>query len=535
MSFIRRITVAAVSLVALLIPPAQGQTPTASGVVFEDLNANGRMDPGEPPVEGVLVTNGVEVVATDARGRYILPIDERRGSISVVKPAGYATPIDDLNLPRFYYLHRPEGSPDEDFRFKGIAPTGPLPDTIDFPLTRVAEPERYSVILVADPQPYNPQEVAWYGRTVAAEMAAIPAAFAIALGDLVGDDLDLFEPYNEMNALTGHRWHNVVGNHDLNFMAPNNDWATETYQRVYGPTDYAFAQGKALYIVLNNVHWRGFNGYRNDGHPQTGNYFGDLSESQIAFVANLLEHTPTDHLIVLSTHIPLPGSGQHSTRNLDRLLAVLSSHPNTLSLSGHTHIQRHFFLGSDDGYVNPENPTHHHYNVGTASGTWWRGRTNVRGVPHAMMRDGTPNGFAVLTVEGNRYSIRYRAAGFPDDYQMNIHAPDHASGGEAFSVNVFNGSERSRVEFRITGLTDWTPMEHDPQPDPLYAAIVEEETPPAPGRRPLSRPMEANHIWAATLPSDLTPGTHWLEVRSTDMFAQVDTARHPFRVVSSSP
>lgn len=512
-------------------PHGETTVTTATGVVFEDLNVNGVRDPGEPPIRGVLVTNGLDVVATDDSGRYSLELPEDRGIISVIKPAGYATPVDELNLPRFYHIHRPEGTPLDNLRFDGLEPTGPLPDSIDFPLTRVPEAQDFDVILVADPQPYNDQEVAWYGRTVIPDIAATPAAFAIALGDLVGDDLDLFRPYNEMNALTGHRWHNVIGNHDLNFMSPNNDWAAETFHRVYGPTDYAFAHARATFIFLNNVHWRGFEGYRRNGHPLTRNYQGRLSDRQVEFVSNILEHTPEDHLIVISTHIPLPGSGQHATENLDALLAVLSSHPNTLSLSGHTHHLRHHFLGSEDGYTNPDNPAHHHFNAGTASGTWYRGRTNVRGVPHAMMRDGTPNGFAVLSVSGNRYSIRYRPAGFPEDYQMNIHAPDHAQPGDDFAVNVFNGSERTTVEFRVAGVTDWSPMAQSPQTDPLYAKIVEEETPPLPGRRAMNNPMECDHIWAAALPADMPPGTHWIEVRATDMSGRTDTARRPVRVM----
>lgn len=521
---------AATLLIAITAATAAAQAQTAKGVVFEDVNANGVRDAGEPPVRGVLVTNGLDVVPTDAQGRYSLELPEDRGVIFVIKPAGYAVPVDELNLPRFYYVHRPEGTPIENLRFPGIEPTGPLPDSVDFPLTRAAEARDFDVILVADPQPYNDQEVAWYGRTVIPDIAATPAAFAIALGDLVGDDLDLFHPYNEMNALTGHRWHNVIGNHDLNFMSPNNDWATETYQRVYGPTDYAISHAQSTFIFLNNVNWLGFDGMRNNGTPRTGNYRGELSDRQVRFVANLLEHVPDDHLIVISTHIPLPGSGQHSTQNLDALLAALSTHPNTLSLSGHTHHQRHHFLGSDEGYTNTQSPEHHHYNVGTASGTWYRGRTNVRGVPHAMMRDGTPNGFAVLSVSGNRYSIRYRPAGFPEHYQMNIHAPDTGAPGDTIAVNVFNGSEKTTVEYRIAGRTDWSPMARTPQPDPLYTRIVEEETPPAPGRRAMSEPIECDHVWTASFPADLPAGTHWIEVRATDMSGRTDTARRPVRV-----
>jgi hypothetical protein len=502
---------------------------TARGIVYEDINRNSTRDTSEPAIPGVLVTNGLDVARTNAQGRYELPLPGKDAIISVIKPAGYAVPTDHLNLPRFYYIHRPDGSPDDTYIYKGVEPTGPLLESIDFPLTRVAEPDRFDVVIVADPQPYSEQEVSFYGRDVVTELANIPAAFAIALGDLVGDRLDLLDPYNEMNALTGHRWHNVYGNHDMNFLSTTDEYAAETYHRIYGPTDYAFTQGKALFIVLDNVQWNGFDGLRADGTPKTGNYVGAVSDRQVQFVINLLAQTPKDHLIVVATHIPLVGFGEKEvTENLGSLLAALSTHEKTLSLSGHTHVQRHFYLGSEYGYTPASGQPHHHYNVATASGTWWKGRTDERGIPHAMMRDGAPNGYAVLSVDGSDYSVAYKAAGFPETYQMNILAPDEAAGTEPFLVNVFNGSERTTVEFRLAG-GPWQPMILAPQVDPRYAAMAQADR-DAGRNRPLNNPAESTHIWSANLPAKLSPGTHWLEVRATDAFGQVSTDRFPIRV-----
>ncbi len=520
-----------VALAAALTAAPAGQPAVARGLVYVDANQNNRHDPGERPLPDVLVTNGLDVVKTDALGRYQLPLHAKDANISVVKPAGYATPLNAQNLPQFFYIHRPDGSPDDTFVYKGLKPTGPLPASIDFGLIPAEESDRFDVILVADPQPYSTQEVSWYGRDVVTELAEIPAAFAIALGDLVGDRLDLFEPYNQMNALTGHRWHNVLGNHDMNFMSPNDEYSTETYHRVYGPTDYAFAQGKALFIVLDNVLWKGHNGFRADGRPRNSNYIGSVSDRQVRFVTNLLAHTPADHLIVIATHIPMMGLDPvESTENLDALMRALSTHPHTLSVSGHTHVQRHYFFGPEHGYTAPEGATHFHYNVATASGTWWRGQLDERGIPHTMMRDGAPNGYAILSIDGNTYTARYKPAGFPADYQMNILAPDEAAGSEPFLVNVFNGSERSTVEFRVRGRTDWAPMTFAPQPDPRYAAIAEADTSPTHGRSRLNKAIDSTHIWSAALPANLPSGTHWLEVRATDIHNQTHTARHPVRV-----
>ncbi len=87
-------------------------------------------------VPGVMVSNGLEVVKTGADGSWSLPVRDGN-SVFVIKPAGWALPVDPAtNLPHFAYVHAPDGSPDLGFRFAGVAPTGPLPDSIDFALHR---------------------------------------------------------------------------------------------------------------------------------------------------------------------------------------------------------------------------------------------------------------------------------------------------------------------------------------------------------------------------------------------------------------
>ena len=58
--------------------------------------------------------------------------------------------------------------------------------------------------------------------------------------------------------------------------------------------------------------------------------------------------------------------------------------------------------------------------LGTVSGSWWSGPFDPRGIPTTDQRDGTPNGYHVLEVDGVDMTVRYKAAGFPDDYQMRI-------------------------------------------------------------------------------------------------------------------
>ncbi|MER3413019.1 MAG: metallophosphoesterase, partial [Armatimonadota bacterium] len=86
------------------------QVSLASGFVFEDRNRNGARDPQEPGIPGVRVSNGEQIVSTDRDGRWQLPCDDDT-IFFVIKPAGWMTPTDENNLPRFFYIHKPSGSP----------------------------------------------------------------------------------------------------------------------------------------------------------------------------------------------------------------------------------------------------------------------------------------------------------------------------------------------------------------------------------------------------------------------------------------
>jgi 3',5'-cyclic AMP phosphodiesterase CpdA len=497
-----------------------------SGVVFDDADRNGVRDDGEPGIPGVRVSNGRDVVTSDAEGRYALEL-RGSGAVFVIKPRDWDTPLDRHNLPAFAYLHRPEGSPDDDFRYPGFEPTGPLPEYIDFPLHRHPESDRFRLIAIGDPQPYDEDHLAWYGRDVVAELPDAGGDRAILLGDLVGNDLSLFEPLNALDATVGIPFHVVMGNHDVNARAPDDASSAETFERVYGPANYAFQVARVHFVVLDNIVWGGAAPADWLGR---GDYVGGLRPDQIRFLENVVATVPENDLLVLAIHIPLdlqPLDEEHRSR---AVLRILARHPRNLSISGHTHSLRHRFFGAEHGYAPEGGGEHHQFTVGAASGNRYRGVQDELGIPHATMRDGAPNGYALIDFDGADYRIRYKASRRPEDYQMNVVAPDRVAPGKAarVEVNVFNGSERTRVEMRVGPDGPWQLLRRRPGIDPLYEeARARERTPRA---LDLESPRSTRHLWVGRLPADLAPGTYMIEVRATDMWGRVDRGRRPVRV-----
>ncbi|MBI2477088.1 MAG: calcineurin-like phosphoesterase C-terminal domain-containing protein [Planctomycetia bacterium] len=502
------------------------KTSVATGIVYHDANSNQKFDSGEKRLPNVRVSNGRDVVRTNVEGKYELTVDND-DIIFVVKPKGFRTPLSDDKLPQFYYIHKPEGSPN--LKFKGVAPTGDLPASVDFPLYEQSEPEQFRAVLFGDPQPRDQKEVDYIAHDVVEELIGTDASFGVTLGDIVFDDLDVFVPLNKTVALIGIPWYNVIGNHDINLDAVGDLQNDETFESHYGPAYYSFDYGQVHFIVLDDIEWY---------HPTPGGkgqYRGGLGEEQMTFVRNDLAMISDEQLVVLMMHIPLV-----DVRDRTELFRLIEKRPFCISISGHTHHHEHRFIKKEDGWLGPE-PHHHIINV-TVSGSWWSGAPDERGIPHTAMADGAPNGYSIISFDGTKYQLDYKAAGRSADYQMQIHAPEVVEVDKLHEtmihVNVFDGSERSKVEMRVGRDGTWSAMEHtreiDPQLQRVYDAEEKVIGDPANWRK-MSKPKASTHLWKSPLSKDTPAGTHLIEIRVTDMHGRMLEAQRVIRIRPAVP
>ena len=503
-----------------------GQT-TVNGYVYNDANGNGKRERNEQGIANVAISNGCDVVLTNEEGKYSLAVGDDN-IISVIKPSGYKLPLNNYNQPQSYKIHKPGGSPKSNY--PGVAPTGKLPKSLDFALTKYDEPEVFTSFVFGDTQTYNEREIEYLKKGVIDDVKTIEGiSFGITLGDLVGDSLYLHLSYKDAIKEIGLPWFNVIGNHDINYDATVDSLSDETFESNFGPANYAFNYGKAHFIVLDDILYP---------DPRDGKgYWGGLRKDQFAFIANDLKHVPTDRLIIISMHIPLSEVGSPDAFNPENRLALyklLNDYPRVLFLTAHTHFQVNSFIGKNEG-LNREIPIHD-YNVGTSCGDWYSGVLNEKGVPVSTMRDGTPKGYALLNISGNEYTIDYKVVDKPKDYQISIYNPKVVPyngrwGNAGIYANFFMGTDDSTVEFRIDG-GDWRKMSKVYDYDPAYYHYVQDwdYVEDVRWERRPSNPVRSTHLWRSAITYNYPVGTHKIEVRATDIFGRTFVSNSSYEI-----
>lgn len=485
---------------------AQEKT-TFRGTVFSDENANGIFDTNEKGVKDVCISNGLKVVLTNEKGEWQIQ-STLKNSVFVIKPAGFAVPVNQQQIPQ--HFSQAENS---------------TSTTINFPLLKQNENEKFAALFFGDTQARGEREMNFIFHDAVEELIGTKAAFGVSLGDIVADDPELMDDVAAGIGQIGIPWYNIFGNHDGDRNARTNQERDDTFERFFGPSTYAFEYGQVVFIGLNNIFFK-----------SDGKYKPHFTEEQLAFVANYLKLVSENKLVMLMMHAPIVACD-----NREEMYRLLDNRNHTFSVSGHVHEQINLFVDKNMGWKGKE--PHHHLINATVCGSWWCGLNDESGIPHATMNDGAPNGYSVITFDGNKYTVRFKAARRPKSYQMNIYLPDAMTKTVADTthvlVNVFAGSEKSVVEMQIDN-GNRIKMENFKTIDPEVLRM--HQLTPFLNEKANGQPLDevfgfamdypsiSHHIWKAKFPQGIKSGTHTLTIRTTDMYNQTYTAHRIFSV-----
>lgn len=491
---------------------AQQKSIKVSGTVFNDTNQNGIFDTSEAGIPDIIISNQKDVTRTNSNGVYTISLSPGQ-SLMIVKPSGYNVPLDEFNIPQFSHVYDPIGSPDS-LSFNGLPATNNFPSTIDFPLTKAGDESTFNALAFGDPQPRDDQELDYVRDEFVNQASGEDADFMMILGDIMYNDLSLFDRHKKLMAQTNIPvWH-VIGNHDLNFDTNGNSDARDTYKKQLGANYYAFQYGKVTFIALDNIDYQG------EGNRPS--YIGNIWGDQLTWLENLLPTIPEDHLIVLGTHIPIYSWGGETknvnTLNRESLFQMLEDRDRVLALAGHLHMTYHHFLDEKAGWENEG--MFHHLITTAVSGTWWGGPKDEHNIPITTQRDGNPNGYHRFTFQGNEYKEQLIGLNEDEDVQIRIETPlqDVAAPDslQELVVNVFNGNEYNKVWYRVND-SGWKAMLQENRPSPYYQYLLAEFSDNWSSNL---RAIPTNHIWVADLSGLQASNLYRFEVKTSDMYGK---------------
>ena len=529
----------------------------ARGAVYEDLNQDGQRNPGESGIAGVSVSNGCDLVQTDADGYYEINLAANQ-ILFISQPSGFVVPVDENNLPQFFYRHYPDGSPTAiagtsvEWLWPVIEPTGPLPENIDFVLHRLSSREiRFSAHAFADPQARTDRGEDMLREDLINTLLGNPyeAKFSITVGDVVFDNLDLYDRHKEMIGLIGIPQWNLPGNHDMNYESPNAHFANETYKKHLGPIYYSFNYGNAHIVALNNVEYVG-SGQRG---PNRGDYRGFISDDQMTWLEQDLANVPNDKLIVIATHIPLiaeasddnPGSRitGPNTDNFTELLELLRPFTSIYGLAGHdTSNSWKVEINHNHGWT--AQPWIAHTLAEVRGSGWTRGPRDLRGVADAMMEDGNPNGFYLLKFDDTKLIPEFIPFPFGRDAAQRLRIvldPELKTSQSGINrgtlepdtkvvVNLFDGGIRDEVTMALDGKPPVS-MNYVVRTDPFMEKIYRQH---ADTDNAFPGAVDSAHIWEYDLPENLERGLHSIVIESEDEFGQRQRGVFTFELAGMS-
>lgn len=398
------------------------------------------------PAAGVSVSDGFTVVQTASDGSYSLKPHKDTWYIYYSLPADCMAMVNSKGHPQFYTKYEPE-------RF-----------VYNFTLTKNAggKESKFALFCLADPQCSSEASRKRFQTEsvphikALAESKGIPC-YGVTLGDIVssGDSKDTNPhlPYmrdHMSKSKTGIPIYQTMGNHDYLYFNPSQpieaDETSSTYnikaqrlfEDIFGPINHSWNRSDAHIVCMRDMLW--------NSNSKGGDYSLGFSDEQYEWLKQDLSFVPKDKLVILCVHIPLVNS---TKKNVQKVIALLAQYQEAHIMAGHTHYTRNEPTLSSGVYE------HVH---GAVCGAWWHSNTNG---------DGTPNGYGVYDIEGNKIVNWYYQGvntGMNDrDYQIRLYRGNHKSGGkyEYFAqqhgdgvllANIFNADDSWTIKVYEDGV-----------------------------------------------------------------------------------
>lgn len=462
-------------------------------------NIYGRViDNNGMPVEGAVISDGMQSVKTDVNGEYNMKSDMSNVHfVTISVPAAYEMPLRD-NRPQF---------------FRRVLRNMPAARA-DFVLNKRENPtDNFIITMIGDPQTRglkSDKSIERFRDVILADVAKFQEKeqkdmYAINLGDLVYNWMFTYDDYVDVLGKATLPMFSAIGNHDFD---QNNLFETrlgsQFFEAYLAPLNYSFNIGKMHFIVLNTIDYS-----RSDVKTR---YKEGLDDATCQWLENDLKFVPKETTIVVCGHAPIfkwrETEGDNSV-NFARYSKLLAQYNKVYAWAGHTHRNYSYNYANSTKY--PDLKSIEAIIVGRCIG-------QIR-LNRELNTDGTPNGYMVAEVNGDKMEWYYKAVGHDRDYQMRVYSPTRTQ-SEYVKVNIWNHSPET------WGTPEWwengvkvadmvcTGKEFDPDYLKIYAQHNSEKM--GNTERKYSKPAKVPFLFRVVPTAGVRSG----EVRVTDNFGK---------------
>ncbi len=362
-------------------------------------------------LEGVVVSDGYEVAATDRDGVYRLNSNKHHGYVFICVPSGYE-PLSDGILPKIWATL---GSPED------------VPERVDFTLNPVSGQDNSTLLMLGDihlaRRTNDRKQFSEFVNDINSFVSSTAGpVYGITLGDMTWDLYWLVNNYGysdylkDANAIRNLRIYHTIGNHDHSMYYAGDFDTVAEYKKLIAPTYYSFNIGKFHLVVLDDVECTNSKPTTDSqGTPcYVRDYRGNVVSEQLQWLQKDLSYVSEGTPLMIMMHIPLcnaSGSWRLSSANAAALKSALSKYPGAHIYTAHTHTVYNVDKLATDGFFE--------HNAGSVCGTWWWSANETPGIH--IGQDGSPGGYTVVKTNGTNLSWQYKATGSGLDYQFRTY------------------------------------------------------------------------------------------------------------------
>lgn len=375
------------------------------------------------PVAGVAVTDGEQIVTTDARGVYNIVSTKPYGLVYITTPSGYEPAMNDAVRANFWA--------------RTTAPATEK-ERHDFELKKIDD-NCFSVMMFSDTHFCNDPKRDDFTHFKQLAMPAITRAaaeaegalFAINMGDITWDRF-WYATGVDIESVPQHLIDNqfpmpfycVHGNHDYDPSVPSTDNpnvnAIQRYCNTFGPTFYSMNHGGVHFVMLDNIIYKNEvkEGQKNaKGVVGSRNYDLYVDDAQLAWLAKDLATVEKSTPIVVCMHAPMFTYNDNGEQvygfvegKTELLVDLLKDFESVKVFSGHSHRTMSF--------VHPEYPNITEYNITSIGGDLWN-TPSKSGVN--IGEDGADAGFYLCTFEGKNFTKRWYSTEGGSEYPFRAY------------------------------------------------------------------------------------------------------------------